>query len=246
MSDWPSGVDRRVYNEIDSTMSEAARLAPDIAGPTWVFAHQQTAARGRRGRAWVHPKGNFSATLIYRPEGPIEARAQRSFVAALALADALDSIIGPGMAAALSLKWPNDVLLNGGKIAGILLESRDDFLSVGIGVNLVAHPEANALEPGATGAVDLAGETGHRVDPQSFLSLLAAAYAKREAEFTTFGFSRTRAAWLARAARLGEVITARTQSTEITGRFEDIDNSGQIVLSSERKLHVIPAAEIFF
>lgn len=225
-------------------MSEAARLAPDIAGPTWIFAHQQTVARGRRGRVWTQPPGNFSATLIFRPDGAIEARAQRSFVAALALADALGDVAGPGVA--LALKWPNDVLLRGGKIAGILLESRDDTLAIGIGVNLVAHPPKEAMEPEALAAVDLLGETGHRIEPLDFLDHLAGTYARREADFVTFGFPATRKAWLAKAARLGEVITARTQTAETTGTFEDIDDSGQMVLRVAGKRHLVPAAEIFF
>ena len=120
---WPEGVARHVLAEVDSTNSEAARLAPQLTQPTWIMAHRQTAARGRRGRAWISPEGNFAATLVMRPGGEPAAAALRSFVAALALADALALVVGPG--AVIALKWPNDVLLNGGKVAGI---QRDDPL----------------------------------------------------------------------------------------------------------------------
>ncbi len=122
-------------------MAEAARRAPDIARPTWIMAKHQTAARGRRGRAWVVPEGNLSATLIFRPEATPAEAAKRSFLAANALYQALSIYVS---ADKLALKWPNDVLLYGGKVAGILLESAGrgpfvDWLSIGIGVNLQAH-----------------------------------------------------------------------------------------------------------
>ena len=121
MSAWPQGYGLHVLESVDSTLNEAARIAPDLAGPVWILAHRQTAGRGRRGRAWSDPKGNLAATLVMRPSGPPEAVAMRSFVAALALFDACVELTG--RAEVFALKWPNDVLLNGGKLAGILLES---------------------------------------------------------------------------------------------------------------------------
>jgi BirA family biotin operon repressor/biotin-[acetyl-CoA-carboxylase] ligase len=121
MQDWPEGVGRRVLQTVDSTMAEGARIAHSLAGPEWLLALEQTAGHGRRGRAWASPPGNFFASLVMRPDGPPAAAALRSFVAALALREAF--IAATGRAEALSLKWPNDVLLNGGKVAGILLES---------------------------------------------------------------------------------------------------------------------------
>ena len=141
---WPEGVDRIHLAETDSTSAEAARRASDR--PTWILADRQTAARGRRGRAWSMPQGNFAASLAWRPGGTPADHALRSFVAALALHDALTAF---GVRD-LSLKWPNDVLLAGAKLAGILLEgSGDGRLILGIGVNLVIAPDAAALEPRA-------------------------------------------------------------------------------------------------
>ncbi|PHQ96410.1 MAG: biotin--[acetyl-CoA-carboxylase] ligase [Marinosulfonomonas sp.] len=246
---WPTGVTRRVLDEIDSTNAEAARIAPTLAGPEWILALRQTAGRGRRGRAWVDPVGNFAATYVMRPTEPADQVALRSFVAALALFDAIVS--ATGKPAGLSLKWPNDVLLNGGKVAGILLESIGsgksvEHLSIGIGVNLCNAPEAGTVEPQALRPVSLANETGINIAPIEFLSLLAPAFAKWESQFTTYGFAPIREAWLARAARLGEVITARTGAEEITGTFETIDQSGNLVLSTAKGRRAIPAADIFF
>jgi BirA family biotin operon repressor/biotin-[acetyl-CoA-carboxylase] ligase len=226
-------------------MAEAARRAPALAGPEWVLALAQTAARGRRGRAWRMPAGNFAATLVYRPRGSPADLALRSFAAALALAGALDEVTG--QAGAVTLKWPNDVLLNGGKVAGILLESLPGgALSVGIGINLVAAPEAAEVEPGAVRPVSLQGETGVDVTPEAFLTPLATAYARWEATLAGQGFEPLRRAWLARAARLGQEITARTGSAVLQGRFETVDPSGHLVLATAQGRRAVPAADVFF
>ena len=143
---------------LDSTNAEALRrAAAGDVGPRWILARRQSAARGRRGRAWAMLPGNFAATLLARPPGPL---ALRSFVAALGLYDAM--VAATGRPELFALKWPNDVLLSGGKLAGILLESgAAGTLAVGIGVNLAAAPAAETLEPGAVTPVSLKGATGH-------------------------------------------------------------------------------------
>lgn len=249
MTDWPVGYDRIILDEVDSTNAEAARRAPDLAGPTWILARHQTAARGRRGRVWSMPAGNFAATLVLRPTETPDVVALRSFIAGLALFDALVAITG--RTEPFALKWPNDVLVNGGKVAGILLESLGQghnvqYLGIGIGVNLAQAPDAAFVEAGATRPVSVLAETGIAVSPQDFLTPLARAYAKLEQQFTTYGFAPIREAFLARATRLGEVITARTTREEITGTFETIDTTGAIVLSTAHARHAIPAADIYF
>ncbi|MCV2863720.1 biotin--[acetyl-CoA-carboxylase] ligase [Defluviimonas sp. WL0075] len=246
---WPEGVARHVLTEVDSTNSEAARLAPGLTQPTWIMARRQTAARGRRGRAWVSPEGNFAATLLMRPAGDPAQAALRSFVAALALADALALVVGPG--AVISLKWPNDVLLNGGKVAGILLESAGTgagvtHLSIGIGVNLVAAPPKEAVEPGALTPVSVMGETGARIAPEELLTYLAAAFARWEAQFSTYGFAPIRTAWLARAARLGQHVMARTMAETIEGTFDTLGEDGSLILVTPAGRRAIPAADVFF
>jgi len=150
---------------------------------------------------------------------------------------------------ALSLKWPNDVLLNGGKVAGILLESTGrggaiEWLSVGIGVNLNTAPH----DIGRTDfpPVSLAGEGGEATDQDEFLSLLASNFATEERLFQEFGFAHIREKWLQRAARLGEVITARTAKGEVMGTFETVDEAGHLVLLTPKGRVTIPAADVFF
>lgn len=249
MTDWPEGYGRRILAEVDSTNAEAARIAPDLTGPEWILGLRQTSGRGRRGRAWTDPQGNFAGTLVMRPAETPDRIALRSFVASLALYDAVAA--ATGREDLLSLKWPNDVLLSGGKLAGILLESAGSaggvsHIAIGIGVNLASAPDVEQVEPGATRPVSLFSETGIRIPPEAFLDLLAPAYARYETQFRTYGFAPIRQLWLSRAARLGEVITARTMRQETVGTFETVDEAGNIVLSTPKGREVIPAAEIFF
>ena len=245
---WPEGVARHVLAEADSTMAAAARLA-EGAAPTWVLALRQTAGRGRRGRDWRDPPGNFAATLALRPKGGPAEAALYSFVAALALYEALEGVTGGS--ARLAIKWPNDVLLNGGKVAGILLESHGAGqglarLLVGFGVNLTAAPDPGTLEPGAVAPVAVLPEVDVAITPEDFLSPLAAAFARWQAQYETYGFGPVRTAWLARAARLGERITARTGSDTRSGIFEGIDESGALLLQTPEGRVSIAAADIFF
>jgi len=168
---WPAGLGRQVLDTVDSTNAHALRMAPELRGPMWFLGLTQTAGRGRRARPWVSPRGNFYGTLLLHPQEPPETVALRSFAAALALRDAFVDITG--LPDSFALKWPNDVLLNGAKVAGILLESsgaggRVDHLAIGIGVNLIAHPDPSLIEAGAVPAVSLLSETGLRSRPRRF------------------------------------------------------------------------------
>ena len=240
---------RHICDRLDSTNTHALRLAPETPGPAWFLAYEQTQGKGRRARPWVSPRGNFHATLLLHPKEPAAEVALRSFAAALALRDALVSLTD--MPQAFTLKWPNDVLLNGGKLAGILLESASSgqgiaHLAIGTGVNLIAAPDPALVEPGALRPVSLLQETGLRVEPETFLTYLAASYARWEETFTTQGFAPLRAAWLTHAARLGETIRARTGTTTQTGTFETIDPTGALILTTSEGRQSIPAAEVFF
>lgn len=247
--DWPAGYGRRVLAAVDSTNAEAARIAPDLRGPEWILALEQTAARGRRGRPWINPAGNFAATLVIRPAESPDRVALRSFVAALAVREAL--VAATGRAEAFTLKWPNDVLLNGGKLAGILLESAGagrglSHFAIGIGVNLRETPAEAALEPGALRPVSLLAETGVSLTPEAFLDALAPAYARLEAQFVTYGFDPIRRTWLRHAAKLGEVIMARTTRDTHEGTYETVDAAGNLVLLTSQGRREIAAAEVFF
>ncbi|WP_299591674.1 biotin--[acetyl-CoA-carboxylase] ligase [uncultured Tateyamaria sp.] len=249
MTAWPSGYGRRVLPSVDSTLSEAARIASDLAGPEWLLALEQTAARGRRGRTWAMPAGNFAGTLVSPLDEVPGQAALRSFVMSLALRDAF--VAATGREDVFALKWPNDVLLRGGKVAGILLESvgsgaRVTHLAIGVGVNLAAAPDASQVEEGALPPVALKPTLGADISPESFLDLLAAAYARYEDQFRTYGFDPIRTAWRAHAAKMGEVITARTTRDTHVGTFMDVDRDGQLVLETAKGRITIPAGDVYF
>lgn len=248
-ADTDSRVGHIALPEIDSTNAEGFRRAASLTVPTWITAGVQTAGRGRRARPWSSPLGNFHGTLVLKPTEPAEQVALRSFAAALALRDALVQLTG--LPQSFALKWPNDVLCNGGKIAGILLESQglggpSPVLCIGIGINLIAAPDPSQVEPGAVPPVSLWQETGLRLAPGQVLDALAPAYDGWETTFRAQGFAPLRTAWLARAARLGEPIRARTGLETRDGVFETIDAEGNLILRMTTGPVAIPAAEVFF
>ena len=241
---WPTGYGLKEFAEIDSTNEEARRMAAaGETGPVWIVAERQTKGRGRRGRAWVAPPGNLSATLLLAPGRPAGECAQLSFVAALAAADMIASY-----GVDIRVKWPNDVLVDGQKIAGILLESSSHggadpaWLAIGIGVNLRAYPPDTEFP--ATSLLNL-GLPAPK--PQEALTRLAAAFAKWYEVWRANGFEPIRDAWLARAAGLGHRIRARLQNGETIGVFEGIDANGALLLrEAQDRLRVIAAGEVFF
>lgn len=214
--------------------------------PVWVIAAEQTAGRGRRARPWASPRGNFYATLAMRVTEPPDTVALRSFIAAIALREAIAAVTGTPLG--LALKWPNDVLMNGGKLAGILLETQSlscgQSLAIGIGVNLISHPAISG--PDAVSPVSILSQTGQRITPETFITHLAATYAHWENTFQTRGFAPIRSEWLAHAARLGQPIRARTGTQTRDGLFETIDAAGHLILRMPTGPVAIPAAEVFF
>lgn len=247
MQTWPVGIGRAVHDTIDSTNLEAVRQLENGAGPMWVLAHEQTAGIGRRGRAWSTTSGNFAATYLMPLRGALKDASLFSFVAALALRDAL---VAAGVSSdRVGLKWPNDVLLDGGKLAGILLQTAGQptsHLCVGIGVNLVSAPPAESLDENAMTPRALGPDGGLALSPEDFLDYLAPAFALREAQLLEQGFSATRTDWLASAARLGEIITARTPTNSTSGIFETVDEDGAVILNTSDGLRSFHAADIFF
>ncbi|MEM9013375.1 MAG: biotin--[acetyl-CoA-carboxylase] ligase [Pseudomonadota bacterium] len=246
---WPDGVGRIEVEEVDSTMLEAPRQAAAGAiPPFWLRAEGQSMARGRRGRAWAAPRGNFMATLMMPVSGEPATAALRSFVAALALRDAVAGLIAEPER--LTLKWPNDVLLDDRKLAGILLETATTAagpaLLIGIGVNLVTAPLRDVLEAGALPPIALADATPAPPDPGTFLSHLAPAFATWEGRFQVDGFAPVRAAWLASAKGVGETVTARLPNRAITGRFLGLDPTGALLIETPTGALALAAADVHF
>ncbi|MBL4807555.1 MAG: biotin--[acetyl-CoA-carboxylase] ligase [Rhodobacteraceae bacterium] len=240
MLNWPAHLGRVILDTIDSTNLEAQRRVG--TGDQWILTHAQPAGTGRRGKVWEMPAGNFAASLLMHSSDPLQALAQRSFVAALALRDAL---IAAG-ARNVTLKWPNDVLVNGRKIAGILLATADGAVVIGIGVNLAKAPDPANLLPDALSPIALNNVTGAKITAEEFLETLAVTFEQYEQQMRTYGFAPIRQAWLDSAARLGEVITARMPDRTEVGTFDTIDETGALVLCTAKGVITLPAAEVFF
>jgi BirA family biotin operon repressor/biotin-[acetyl-CoA-carboxylase] ligase len=233
------------YETLGSTNDEARRLARAGAPEgTLVWSLAQTAGKGRRGRLWVSPPGNLYLSLVQRPAVPPAQAAQLGFVAAIALGDAVDRLAGP--AQRLRYKWPNDLLLDGRKIAGILLELETspsgtaDFVVVGVGVNLVSAP--HDLEFPAT---SLAEAGVAEVTPRRLLEVFAQCFADWAKRRREEGFASVRAAWLKRASGLGEGIRVRLEHQTLDGRFLDLDHDGALLLDGAAGRRRIAAGEVF-
>lgn len=232
------------YETIGSTSDEAKRLARDGAEEGLiVWAKAQTAGRGRRGRVWVSPPGNLHMSVVSRPNCRAGVAAQLGFVAALGMADALGEVAA---GVAISCKWPNDLLANGKKIAGILLETEmtagdlPEFVVIGIGVNLVASPDDTPYP-----ATSLAEEGAPGVAPLTLIPAFVRRFATWLDRWRDGGFAPVRAGWLARAAGLGQPIQVRLERDTLAGRFLDLDADGALMLDMAGVSRRIAAGEIF-
>jgi len=238
-----AGVRHIAYETLGSTNAEALALArAGERGPLWITAQSQSAGRGRRGNAWISPPGNLYATLLVTEPSAPEHAPQLSFVAALALHDAVAaraSQLGP----ALKVKWPNDLLVGRAKLAGILVEGESDpvfTVAIGIGVNCATHPSDVAYP-----ATDLASN-GVLVTPDALMPQLAMSMQQRLAQWGGGqGFAAIRADWLKRAAGLGEVLRVRLSARELAGRFQGLDEAGRLLLAQDNGVTTITAGEVF-
>ena len=235
----PDGLRLIIHETLDSTNEEARRLAEKgERGPLWIVARSQTAGRGRRGRHWISEEGNLFATLLLTPHAEKARWPQLGFAMGLGAAEMLDTYTP---ASEVKLKWPNDVLVRGRKIAGILLEAHADALAIGIGVNLKSAPDGTEFP-----AISLERATGNAPDPQSALGLLATGMHACYEVWREQGFQPLKRAWLARAYGLGRPMTARLASGELNGVFEDLDDEGALLLRMAGGRKRVTAADVFF
>ena len=235
---FPAGVRLICFDLLDSTNEEARRLASSgDNGPVWITARQQTKGRGRRGNIWISETGNLFATLLL--SAPHATAAQLGFATGLAAADVVGSYAPPMR---VKLKWPNDVLLDKRKVAGILLETVGrDAVAIGIGINLAHHPDGTEMP-----ATSVNAATGRTVDPDDALAKLASRYAAWYAIWQSQGFAGLKPHWLKRASGLGGPLRARLADREMKGVFEDLDYDGALLLRNDAGLTRITAAEVFF
>lgn len=238
-----NGFRLEAFESVGSTNTLALeRARAGDPGRLWLVAKRQLSGRGRRGRAWETPEGNLAATLLLVPDFDIKYAATLGFVAGLALSDALDAVfpnagarvgldggtlLGEGR---FTLKWPNDVLADGAKLSGILLEStmlegRRFAVAIGIGVNVVAHPEG--LPYPATSLAQL----GANCDAETLFLALSDAWLENERLWNGgLGLSAIRERWIARAAGLGSEVAVKIEGRVVRGIFETIDDECRFVI----------------
>jgi BirA family biotin operon repressor/biotin-[acetyl-CoA-carboxylase] ligase len=228
-----------------STNDEAKKRARQGAPEgTLVFAHHQTAGRGRRGRAWDAPEGNLACSLVLRPQLPPADAALVSFVAALAVAETVADLI-PGRP---TLKWPNDVLVGGAKISGILLESEPgptgsvDWLVLGTGINVAAFPDDTPYPATSLLASGAAADVTARL----VLSHYARHFLEWYQRLLTQGFAPIRAAWLNAAQGMGELVTVRLANENFTGTLLDLDKDGALLVDCDGAIRRVTAGDVFF
>jgi BirA family biotin operon repressor/biotin-[acetyl-CoA-carboxylase] ligase len=232
----PDGWTLVALDSVGSTNDEAAHLA-EAGAPegTVVWAREQTGGRGRRGRLWASPIGNLYSSTILRPDCPAARAAELGFVAALAVAD----IVPAGRD--VRVKWPNDVMVDGGKVAGILPESsigrggNAEHVVMGIGVNVGFAPNLPEMRyPGA----NLGGTV------EAALERLTAALARRVAEWRHGGFETVRTQWLAKAGPFGLEVDVKLGDEVVRGRFAGMDREGALLLDTAAGPRRIVAGEL--
>jgi BirA family biotin operon repressor/biotin-[acetyl-CoA-carboxylase] ligase len=237
------------FDEIDSTNLEARRRAEaGETGPLWITASVQTEGRGRRGRAWDTSRGNLAATLlVVTDRSPAEA-AQLSFVSAFAIRALAERYVPASL---VRLKWPNDVLVDGRKLSGILIESGRGasgllWLAIGMGVNL-AHAPTDVERPATALAAHLRSDVASAPTPREALGVLSAAFVRSAAAWTRSGFEPFREEWLKGAAGIGQACVARLGHETIEGVAEGLDEDGSLLLRlPNRSLRRIAAGDVFF
>ncbi len=224
---WTARVE--VLDEIDSTNSEAMRrtLAGET-GPLWLRANMQTQGRGRSGRSWLSPRGNLHASLLFAPRCTPATVHQLSLLAGIAVHDAIGS--SGAVSLGLRLKWPNDVLIGGAKVGGILAESivgqgGTPLAILGIGINLAFSPAQSGQ------AATHLSARGIDLEPEAALDVLDACICRWLAVWDRGnGFAAIRTAWLERAGPEGENLAINAGSGRVEGRFAGLDADGSLLL----------------
>ncbi|MEL6212467.1 MAG: biotin--[acetyl-CoA-carboxylase] ligase [Pseudomonadota bacterium] len=241
------------FDTIDSTSAEAKRriaaglnadLGDELRDECWIVAARQTAGYGRRGSAWRQASGDVAASLIFAAPQPAADAGQLSYAAALAVVDAVRQFAPD---ADLSVKWPNDILLGGAKLSGMILElikgpGGDPMLIFGVGVNIVSKPD------------DVAYPTARLMDadgapaptPQDFVKALDSAFRRWRGAWARDGFAALRAPWTALAAGLGQTIVARLPTREARGVFKGLSETGALLIENEAGVETVTAGEVFF
>ncbi len=246
-----AGYRLEAFETVGSTNALALeRAAKGDPGRLWLVSKKQESGRGRRGRAWSTPEGNLASTLLLVEGYELKTAATLGFVAGLSMAEALDAAFaatGPATPPRIGLKWPNDVLLDGAKLSGILLESAilgpDRFaVAIGIGTNVIAHPDD--LPYAATSLKEI----GSRCDAETLFAALSDAWVGNHRLWDEGrGLDEIRRRWLERAANLGHSVAMHYEGRVVSGRFETIDAECRMVIREDDGGHVaVTAGDVYF
>ena len=236
-----------------STNDDALQAAQSgDPGQLWVTAAEQLAGRGRHGRQWSSPQGNLYASLLLIDPCDVASAPQLGFVAGLALHEAVQAVTGLG-APRLALKWPNDLLLDGAKVSGLLLEGHSLqaegplAIVIGFGVNVSFAPSSTPYP-----ATSLQQVKASLTRDQVFLAL-SSAFARTFAAWRVSSrmnmsdpFGAIRRLWLERAAGIGQEVTLRLPSGEKHGVFEGLDRFGRLQLKGSAGVELIDAGDLYF
>ena len=251
METWPPGIGCLEYSVLDSTNAEGKRIAFKNNEETWILAHRQIDGRGSRGRIWLTGDGNFTASFLTYPCGTLKQFAHRTFTTSLALFDCLVYAGVPPNC--LTLKWPNDVLLDNKKLSGILLETSPDPLSkrfaliIGIGINLFSHPELSIGQKESHPPTCLkAILEDNTPSALTILTYLANSLQNWEKKYKTYGFPYVKDAWLALTYSFGSKVEIHIRGKKRKGYFQGISDSGSFILRENNNISELSIGDVFF
>jgi BirA family transcriptional regulator, biotin operon repressor / biotin---[acetyl-CoA-carboxylase] ligase len=232
------------FEEIDSTILEARRRADrGEFGPAWLIARRQTAGRGRRGRSWASLEGNLMATYLFATDRPAAQIALLGFATGVAIAETIETILG---AARATLKWPNDVLIDGAKAAGIMLDSgaaaRGQWAALAFGVNLAVAPQG--LDQRTTSLREALPPEAPAPDPLAFLAQMRPRLERWAARLDHEGFEPLRQAWLSRAHGLGQPARILQGEQRLEGRIAGLSPRGELELDTEAGRRLVAAGDV--
>lgn len=246
LGDYAAAAGARVahFSTIGSTMDEAmARARNGDAGHLWVIADEQTKGRGRHGRSWISEGGNLYASLLLIDPCPPRCAPQLGFVAGIALQDALAPLLPAPHK--IALKWPNDALIDGAKVAGILLEGAQlangaQAVVIGIGVNIAVQPDHVAYPVTSLRRCHVAA------DRDSVFAALSDAMTIRLAQWRAGeNFAAMRLDWMKAAAGIGTMVEVRQDESTQKGIFREIDADGRMVLDCGGRRLLVHAGDVY-
>ena len=216
-----------------------ARARAGAAEGHWIRAERQSTGRGRQGRAWTSDPGNLSASTVVRLRGGDPPAATLALVAAVALREAL-AVVAPGVDA--RIKWPNDLIVDGAKLSGILLERADDAVIAGFGVNLASAPALADRR-----VTSIAATTGQAPDPATTITVLAEVFARWLVVWRQQGLATVRTRWLAGAHPRGTALRVRAAGDDsgIDGLFDGLDRDGGLLLRTAGGVRTVHAGDVF-